>query len=201
MKKTGSIVIGAIWSCLTTMTCAAPSTDCQMAREASRDIMTHIKACKNPSWNKACVPNRAESTTIKRTVQKLSRKVCPRGTFDDEDFANLALIGIDIAGYCPSIIGVWNMVWDYHCDDVGHRPTKVTFHSNSTGSFRGRNVGTWIQKNCSVEMTDKSMNPPVIWSGTMEDNYHLSGSYTNGNKINGCWTATPDNCFSCSNGK
>ena len=93
---------------------------------------------------------------------------------------------------CPSVVGNWQVEMDWNCNGSEDNFLQISFNVDSTWDFVGfpNSGGQWSQEGCDVEAADEFMNPPVIWTGTVEEDANLSGTYSSTDGINGCWTAT-----------
>jgi hypothetical protein len=90
---------------------------------------------------------------------------------------------------CSSIVGTWTIFVDVGCNGSGVSAS-ATYHDNLTWNIAGfANHGTWSQQDCEVEKIDMSLTPSVVWTGKLKNNgSSLSGTFTNGAGLNGCWT-------------
>lgn len=178
-----------------------PSEGCVTVRNELGVALDLLQECKETypqnEWDPECAGERAKFHACAELAVKRERG----GICKDGDAVEQAEKG----GICscppapaepPSIVGNWTMFVDVGCNGSGLTAT-INYHGDGTWNIGGyANNGSWTQDSCHIEMTDVSLTPNVIWSAivwatiTPGEYNLLSGKFTNGAGLNGCWTAT-----------
>lgn len=90
-----------------------------------------------------------------------------------------------------SIVGTGSFSVDVGCNGQA-KNAQITYHDNATWNISGFvNGGSWTQDNCSVNMTDVSLTPNVIWTANTDSEGNISGTFSNSQGLSGCWSVTP----------
>jgi len=88
---------------------------------------------------------------------------------------------------CPSIVGTWDLTFDWWCDSLEIRTIWIQFNSDGTFDDEEYNSGTWTQNGCDVDWYYD--NQTHYWGVETYDGMYMEGDMLTTSGMDGCWWA------------